>query len=270
MVREFEHGGSTISIQKELDDLFYGKESIAHQLERMKRDYPDNKLLQALEPVFASSPKIYGTNVKTPHTIKFINTKFDTSEMNEMTAAWEELMGTTFGMQLVKAAIIQTGFQNSPMSFWNLIPASVSNDLMRNLLRKEDTLLDGSKNYANFAEQFVLNNLSGNDVVAKFNKNAVMPQPKYTTKREVEGGGDSQLKKVYYQDEDGVTQEVDSNSLGLQLYRLNVALKNYSTKDVKMVPEVTKSDKQVKPVAPVVENEENDENDSPFPICPNI
>ena len=131
---EFTVNGIEFNLQNDETDMFYGKNNMALRLEKMKEKYPQNTLLKSLTPVFPISKFFPGTKVKQGVGISYHSSKLDKIELNQLINDWEQLLTEPFGIDLIKFSIMQTGLQNSPMSFWHLIPAKIYNDIFTQLL----------------------------------------------------------------------------------------------------------------------------------------
>lgn len=148
--------GQTFEIRKELEGLFFDKKTnIARQLLAVRKKMPNNALLKQFVGIFPHTNYVFGTvdyltdgetwkekepGVRVPYNIKFVGSKDEAIDVNTLVAAWDELMADPFGMNLLKACIVQTGFQNSPMSFFSLIPSELSNKIMDQLIQKVDSI----------------------------------------------------------------------------------------------------------------------------------
>jgi hypothetical protein len=291
--------GQRVNIQNDIESLFYDpKENIATQLMKAKERLPENLLLQQLVAVFPHTKFIFGTQesrteghelivtnngVRMPYNIRFIGQKEDSLDVNLLVGAWEDLMNDPFGIMLVKASLVQTGFQNSPMSFFSLLPLEVSNEIMNQLVAKIELIGDpqATDNISldNFLQQFDVQNTS---TVPK-SREADNPGLKRSTRFNRIDGADnkserSMLPRLY---DTVIEKEVNPDDIALTDYRGGHALKKYKTTTSDMIttsdPELNDSpnvipDKPYEPDTPDVAStalitEDNDENTSNVPFC---
>jgi len=239
--------GQRVNIQDDIENLFYDpKENIATQLMKAKERLPENLLLQQLVAVFPHTKFIFGTQeshmeghelivtnngVRMPYNIRFIGQKEDALDVNLLVGAWEDLMNDPFGIMLVKASLTQTGFQNSPMSFFSLLPLEVSNEIMNQLAAKIELIGDPQTtdniSLDSFLQQFDAQNTS---TVPK-SREADNPGLKRSTRFNRIDGADnkserSMLPRLY---DTVIEKEVNPDDIALTDYRGGHALKKYKT-----------------------------------------
>ncbi len=144
-------------LSQEIDSLFKGKDSLPKKMLEIKRNkkHPlyNNAVIQELFPV------IRGTNMT--DILKRFNRQMNTYEQNIFVDAFKEINETNpaLAMQIVKFGIIQSGLNNSPITFNSLIPSdlffAVANPILKQYVSSDN--IDIGK----FTEQFLLNNYSG-------------------------------------------------------------------------------------------------------------
>jgi len=165
---KFSVNGVEFDIENERERLFYHSENnIAKTLLRLKKKYPDNRLLKRLYPIFPGNRKFYySSKIAKGYGLNFYSVK-DGIEQDALVDDWRQLMENgNDGYDLIKACIAQTGLKNSPLAFWQLIPAEIFNEIMSAVLVKDDvTIANGNKYRSNYDDQFSLQNHKNKDIV---------------------------------------------------------------------------------------------------------
>lgn len=144
-------------LSQEITRLFNGKNSIANKLLEIKRNkkHPlnNNTVIKELFPV------LRGNNMT--DIIKRFNRQMNTYEQNIFVDAFKEIYETNpaLAMDIVKFGIIQSGLNNSPITFNSLIPADlffrVADPILLQYITSENIDVN------TFSTQFLLNNYTG-------------------------------------------------------------------------------------------------------------
>lgn len=144
-------------LSQEITRLFNGKNSIANKLLEIKRNkkHPlnNNTVIKELFPV------LRGSNMT--DIIKRFNRQMNTYEQNIFVDAFKEIYETNpaLAMDIVKFGIIQSGLNNSPITFNSLIPADlffrVADPILLQYITSENIDVN------TFSTQFLLNNYTG-------------------------------------------------------------------------------------------------------------
>lgn len=145
-------------LNTEIERLFFGPNNIAVQTEAMQAAHPKNLLLKQLFPVKGVEEIMDG---KRMNNVKMFDQKMSPIEQGQLIDSWRELFAyeQRYATDLVKAVILQSGIQNSPMNFSKFIPAEI---YMEMTLSVEG---DRGNNYLKFLQEFFLNNYHDNDLV---------------------------------------------------------------------------------------------------------
>jgi hypothetical protein len=116
------------SLTQEYDSLIKsGPNSVAQRLKEVKSIVGDNLFLNELVPIFNEFEARRGRNINIDY-VKLYSRKINTEESNTLTGSFLELIESTdpkvsqFAKDLVKLSIMQSGLENSPITFAKLIP----------------------------------------------------------------------------------------------------------------------------------------------------
>jgi len=166
--------GTNPSLSSRIEELFVSKDSIAHRVNSMKEKYSNNMLLDALVPIFATDEKSLQKGII--DNVKVYATKLDTIESNQLTEDWDQLFNGNaeeqkFAEDLMQFIVLQSGLQNSPINFINLVPTEQYNRLVEKAIKTLD-VQDNSFN--DFWEYFFLSNYNDRNIVPK-RKNTAFP-----------------------------------------------------------------------------------------------
>lgn len=144
-------------LSQQINDLFKGKNSVANKLLEIKRNkkHPlhNNTVVKELFPV------IRGNNMT--DVIKRFNRQMNTFEQNVFVDAFKEIyeVNPALAMDIVKFGIIQSGLNNSPITYNSLIPAdlyfNIANPILAQYISSENI------DISTFTTQFLLNNYTG-------------------------------------------------------------------------------------------------------------
>jgi len=156
----------------EINRLFTGKDSLPKRIKEIQKK-TDNLLLNNIQPIFGD--KI--------DNLKLYITKLETIESNGLTEAWKELLNglpeqQQLAYDLAKFIIIQSGLQNSPINFIQLMPVEIYNDIIQSIISKEDI----NTKYDDFFTSFFFNNWDNDNIVPKKTKNPKPGFPYYKVK----------------------------------------------------------------------------------------
>lgn len=144
------------ALSTEISYLFKGENSMAKQLVKIKKAFPQNALLEALNANFGEDID----NIS-------INLASHKDDLDGLTHDWNMLMQNfdtkTFAMDLIKFALAQSGNQGSPISFVSLIPVQYMAEMI-NSAQSNHTSTNGE---TMFLERFFLNNADDETLVPK-------------------------------------------------------------------------------------------------------
>lgn len=153
--------------------LFFGNDSFAHQLKTLQDKYPNNKLLQELFPIVS-------TDRNNTDNVKMFTTKLSTYEANSTIEAAVNLLETAetdpvlkkFMDNLAIFAIIQSGVQQSPISYTKILPNELYAELVGTIFDKfTDTPFTTNPDV--IYKQFFQNNFWNNTIVPSGNKGSL-------------------------------------------------------------------------------------------------
>jgi len=151
-----------IKLSDQIDELFKGDNSIAKQLSSAKNNTVliTNLLVQELFPLLAN-------NRKNIDNIKLYSKRLNNYESNVLTEAYEQLynIASDLADNLTKLGILQSGLNNSPISFLSIIPA---NKYFEIASRTIDIRLSGEEiDLSDFIDLFYQNNYQNSKIVKK-------------------------------------------------------------------------------------------------------
>ena len=151
-----------VKLSDEIDKLFKGDNSIAKQLSSAKNNavLKTNSLVQELFPLLAN-------NRKNIDNIKLFNKRLNNYESNVLTEAYEQLynMAPDLADNLTKLCILQSGLNNSPISFLSIIPANKYFEIASKTI---DVRLNGENvDLSDFIDLFYQNNYQNSKIVKK-------------------------------------------------------------------------------------------------------
>lgn len=143
-------------LSQRISDLFTGAKSLPNRLLAIKRDKNNslskNPLIEELFPIIRGN---------TTDVIKRFNRQMNPYEQNVLVDAFNEVYekNRELAEDIVKFGIIQSGLNNSPITFNTLIPAdlffAIANPILKQYIASEEI------NTSTFFTQFLLNNYSG-------------------------------------------------------------------------------------------------------------
>lgn len=168
-----------------IKSMFVDKEtSIARVVAQLKNtSLANNYLIRELTPILSRTSRTQAVDSTDVDNIKMFTKRLVVEEQNLITDAWRELFeheGSTvketeivqsFANRLMIASLLQSGLNNSPLSFTQFIPNEYYFKLSSKLI---DNALDGNVNLEEFRDKFYKNNYKSNDIV---------PRVKYFNKR---------------------------------------------------------------------------------------
>jgi hypothetical protein len=153
---------------KESFDMFMdqpGKPSFPKTLKKLKERYPDNMALKSLFPII-------NDNRLSTDNIKLFNTAMSSYEINVLSTGLENLMELAkrendvelddFVNNLARFTILQSGIQNSPITFTKVMPISLYSDIVSKILRtfiSESEGLDVNQVWKTFHQNYYKNSL---------------------------------------------------------------------------------------------------------------
>jgi len=144
-VVKLKEGGKESSLNSNYLKMFMGANSIATTLKKYQKIHPDNKALQTLFGIINS-------DVNSTNNVKIFNTKMSTYEINTFGESLVELYDYAdrmndedlkkFVQELSVFSILQSGVQQSPISFTKILPldyySSKVGDIFNNFLTNDD------------------------------------------------------------------------------------------------------------------------------------
>lgn len=164
---------STDSSINQFYNLLFGEDSFAHQLKALQNRYPDNKLLQELFPLVS-------TDRSNTDNVKMFTTKLSTYEANSTIEAAVNLLEQAetdpqlkrFMSNLAIFTVIQSGVQQSPISYTKILPNELYADLVGTIFDKfTDTPFETDPNV--IYKQFFQNYHWNASIVPSGNKGGV-------------------------------------------------------------------------------------------------
>jgi hypothetical protein len=134
-------------------DLFMGENSVASRIQRFKENpnYAENPLIKSLYPEMNTEDRGWDS-------VKLFTKRMTTYEANSMTSAFRELydINPSFALDLARVAILQGGLNNSHITFINLVPYEIYQQLTQ---PQFDLFKSGNANTTSFIDKFYRNNL---------------------------------------------------------------------------------------------------------------
>jgi len=128
--------GKESSLNSNYSKMFLGENSIASTLKKYQKLYPNNK---ALETLFG----IINSDVNSTNNVKIFNTKMSTYEINTFGESLVELYDYAdrmnnedlkkFVQELSVFSILQSGVQQSPISFTKILPLDFYSEIVGNI-----------------------------------------------------------------------------------------------------------------------------------------
>lgn len=117
-----------VILNNKMKNLFQGENSLPKLINKAKRDYPDNLLIQDLLPQIQefTDPSNYDYTVDK---LRLISNKYGIDEIDNLSGAWEELyFGEGASQALAEAildySIIKSGTQSHPTAFFQALPGT--------------------------------------------------------------------------------------------------------------------------------------------------
>lgn len=169
---------------EELKNMFFGANTIARKTEWLKREYPDNILLQSLsvrtsiDPTKPSFVSINGSKKK------------DRTEADKLWITWEEMLNdnkelskgykmSDYAKDLVKYAYYSSGFSKNLNSFYDLIPNTYmkgngEGDSFIKYMELLPKKLNSMKAMPEFVDQFFRHNWEDDKLVPSIDKDKTM------------------------------------------------------------------------------------------------
>lgn len=160
--------GYKVNISDLRDKLFKGKESVARELLELKTakndELKDNLFIKALQPILANKDH-------TTDNIKIYSKRFDTFTSNQLTQSFNEIndINPKLGKDLMDLGILQSGLNNSAITYTGLIPFEYYGDLVKEAFN-EFNKKNGAEDLAKFNDLFLRNNSKDSLVKRLFKK----------------------------------------------------------------------------------------------------
>jgi len=156
-----------------IDRLFKGEDSLAKKLLRLKTDnnltpeelkLKDNLLIKELYPLLAN--KDHSTD-----NIRIYAKRFDTFTSNQLTGAFHEVkdLDASLAKDLMDLGILQSGLNNSAITFMGIIPFEYYGDLVKSAFDEFDKK-NGANEFNKFNQLFIRNNSKNATFVRKANE----------------------------------------------------------------------------------------------------
>jgi hypothetical protein len=152
-------------IDKVLNTLFTGENSVARQLLILKnkskeqlvgneRELQDNIFIKELFPLIGKGGEDWNN-------VKIFSKRLDTFTSNQLTEAFREIKNLDLPLynKLVHLGILQSGLNNSPITYTGLIPYETYNEIVKNSFKEFNQLSvqDKIKNISKFGELYAKN-----------------------------------------------------------------------------------------------------------------
>ena len=153
----------------DLKNRLFNTESVANKILDLKNKdnktpheqaIVDNLLIRELSPILR-------TKTRAIDNLKIYAKRYDTFTANQLTESFKELMDLDplLAKEIMDLGILQSGLNNSPITYLGIIPYEYYNDLVKQAFENFDKAEDKSK-LDNFPELFLQNN-SKDPIVAK-------------------------------------------------------------------------------------------------------
>lgn len=164
---------SSKELQRVYKSIFMGKNSIAKQLLRVKRDLKGNLAIDELEAIL--SKKIsQSQTISELDTVSLFSKQFDINQWNTLEADMYDLYHSSednkaFVNGLIYLNILQSGYKKSPSSFSEIIPNRIFMPMAAVALNKFVSLPEGEQllYMQRFIKQMYKNNVSNKDIVPR-------------------------------------------------------------------------------------------------------
>lgn len=154
-----------ITIKNSVRDLYTGEDSLAKILSLAKehKDYRDNPIIRELFPLVSSNSTNEISDAKALDNIKMFSKKLEAADSNLVTEGWKDLfnLNPQFAQNLMVFTMMQSGLNNSPVSFTQYVPNEHFVPLASRLLQNKDV------DFKDFYEKFMSNNYQNDDLVPK-------------------------------------------------------------------------------------------------------
>jgi hypothetical protein len=147
-----------------IDHLFKGSDSLAHRLADIKDMLPDNYLVEQLTTILSPDERAINN-------IALFNKKYSVEDSNMLTMSFRELIENSepiiskFAKDLVAHGIVQSGLNNSPITYLGLIPHEEYQNISEAALRRFQNVSNKKEVYNDFAIRFFLKNIDKKFVV---------------------------------------------------------------------------------------------------------
>jgi hypothetical protein len=141
---------NNVALNSYYKNFFKGDNSIANRLQKIKERVPDNLAVKEMVSMVKEFDAKAQKNSDIDY-VKIYNKRFTVQESNSFTNSLRELIEHTdadiveFGEDLVRMAILQSGVQRSPISFFELLPAEtyhkIAGEIIESYLQKDKVIL---------------------------------------------------------------------------------------------------------------------------------
>lgn len=157
----------SFTIKNVAREMFTGSNSMAKELARAKEDnrLKNNLLIRELFPLVSSNSTDEAPTSKDLDNIKMFSKKLEVADSNLITEGWKELFNLQpqLAQNLVIYTMMQSGLNNSPVSFTQYIPNEYYVPLVSRLLSNE-------VDFKGFYDKFMRNNYQNEDLVPSTKK----------------------------------------------------------------------------------------------------
>lgn len=174
--------GAETKLGNFINAIFIDKRSnIATTVSSLKESsLGNNYLIRELTPILAKASRKEAINSDDVNNLKMFTKRLVVEEQNLVTDAWRELFEyqgineqetatvQNLGYDLMYMAILQSGLNNSPLSFTQFIPNEYYLELSSKLI--DNVLDDNSLKLEEFRDKFYKNNYRSNDIVPRVKK----------------------------------------------------------------------------------------------------
>lgn len=178
LIQNSKVGSSETKIGNFIKAIFVDKKSnLATSIASLKESpLSDNYFIRELTPILSRTSRAEAIDSEDVNNLKMFTKRLVVEEQNLVTDAWRELFeyqGTTpqetnyvqgLANDLMVMAILQSGLNNSPLSFTQFIPNEYYFSLSSKLI---DNALDGNVDLNEFREKFYKNNYKSSDIVPR-------------------------------------------------------------------------------------------------------
>lgn len=156
-----------------IKSLFHGENSLPKELAKTKENVilKNNLLVKELYPIISKTNADSIAKPEDLDNLKTFNRKIDTTDSNLLTEAYKELfrIQPELANKIMTFSILQSGLNNSPITYAQLIPNEEYTHISNRLL----SLMKENPNFGDFEDKFYKNNYKNNDLVPR------QSRPKY-------------------------------------------------------------------------------------------